>query len=292
MQRVSDHLYVETAYHWANVGAAVTKQGIVLIDCPVRPSQSRHWQDALRQLGAGDIRYLIGTDYHVDHTTGISFVDGDFVLVTAQRVYAELEKLRPNARASRKHFCDTLVDMGFPEEAEQVANAVVPPPQVCFDDHMTLHLEPLTFEIYRKGGHTPGCTCVLVPEERVLFSSDVMINEPGAGMRDANLTDWIAALEWMETLPIDHVVPGHGEVCTIAEVRRFKHEFIEIQQIMHDVIRAGTEKTAAAADPRFEKFFWADTTRGPSWIEARRTTFRKGLEKLYDDALAELGIAA
>lgn len=292
MQKITERLYAETEYHWANVGAAVTDHGIVLIDCPVRPSQSQHWQAALRPLSDKGIRWLIGTDFHVDHTTGIPFVAGDYVLVTAQRVFEELDRLRPNARASRKHFCDTLVDMGFPDEAEQVAAAVVPPPQVCFDDHMTLHLEPLTFEIYRKGGHTPACTCVLVPEERVLFSSDIMINEPGAGMRDANLTDWIAALDWIETLPIDHVVPGHGPVCGMDEVRRFKQEFIEIRAIMHDAIRAGREKTAAAADPRFDRFFWADTTRGPSWIEARKTTFRKGLEKLYDDALIETGAAA
>jgi hypothetical protein len=77
MRRLTEHLHTETDYHWANVGAAVTEAGIVLIDCPVRPSQSRHWQQALRPLSAG-IRYLIGADYHVDHATGITFVEADF----------------------------------------------------------------------------------------------------------------------------------------------------------------------------------------------------------------------
>jgi glyoxylase-like metal-dependent hydrolase (beta-lactamase superfamily II) len=289
MRRLSDHLYTETDYHWANVGAAVTDLGIVLIDCPVRPSQSKHWQEALRPLSPKGIRYLIGTDYHVDHTTGISFIEGDFTFIAPQRVYQELEKIRGNARVTRKTFIDTLVDMGHPDEAEQVAEANVPAPQVCFDDHLTLHLHPLTFEIFRKGGHTPACTSVLVPEERVLFSGDIMINEAGPGMRDASLNEWIDALDWMESLPVDHIVPGHGEVCTVREVRALKEQFIEIRGIMHDLIRAGQGKGEAAADPKFEKFFWADTTRGQSWIEGRRSTFRKGLEKLYDDARTDVG---
>ena len=68
-----------------------------------------------------------------------------------------------------------------------------------------------------------------------------------------------------------------------------KEQFIEIRGIMRDHVSAGQAKEAAAAHPSFEKFFWSDTTRGPSWIEARRVTFRKGLEKLYDEARNDLG---
>ncbi len=207
MQRVSDHLYVETAYHWANVGAAVTKQGIVLIDCPVRPSQSRHWQDALRQLGAGDIRYLNGTrlprrSHHRHQLRRRRLRAGDGAARLCRTREASPQRARePQAllRHAGRH--------GLPEEAEQVANAVVPRPGLLRRSHDPPPRAADVRDLPKRRPHA-GCTCVLVPEERVLFSSDVMINEPGAGMRDANLTGWIAALEWMETLPIDHVVPG------------------------------------------------------------------------------------
>lgn len=290
MRQLTSHLYAETDYHWANVGAAVTDAGIVLIDCPVRPSQSRHWQEALEPLSDKGIRYLIGTDYHVDHTTGVHFVEGDFKFIAPQRVFDELEKIRGNTRAARKTFIETLIDMGEKEEAEMVGDANVPPPEICFEDSLTLHLAPLTFEICRKGGHTPACTCVFVPEERVLFSGDVMINEAGPGMRDASINEWIEALEWMEGLPVDHIVPGHGDVCTVREVRALKEQFIEIRGMMRSLVAAGTAKEAAAADSSFEKYFWSDTTRGPSWIEARHVTFRKGLEKLYDEVCNDLGV--
>jgi glyoxylase-like metal-dependent hydrolase (beta-lactamase superfamily II) len=292
MRRLTEHLYAETEYHWANVGAAATEAGIVLIDCPVRPSQSRHWQEALRPLSPKGIRYLITTDYHVDHTTGTSFLDGDFTFVAPQRVFDELAQIRGDTRTARKTYIDTLNDMDEPEEAELVGNADVPPPHVCFDDHMTLHLAPLTFEIYRKAGHSPACTSVLVPEERVLFSGDVMINEPGPGMRDASINQWIEALAWMEALPIDHIVPGHGEICTVREAHALKEQFIEIRGIMRDLVRAGLDKAEAVADAKFERFFWSDTSRGPSWIEGRRVTFRRGLERLYDEACEDVAAEA
>ena len=74
MKQLSDHIFAETTYSWANVGAVVTDAGIVLLDSPVRPSDSKKWQQALRPLSPLGPRYLIGTDFHGDHTTGAAFV--------------------------------------------------------------------------------------------------------------------------------------------------------------------------------------------------------------------------
>ena len=281
MRRLSDHLVAETEYLWANVGAGVTEAGVVLIDCPVRPSDSRGWQGQLRALSPKGIRYRISTDYHGDHTIGSAFIeDAGVISIAPQRVFEALAA-KDNPLAGREAFINTLNDIGATEEANEIARAVLPLPQVCFDAGMTLHLHPLTFEIYRLGGHTPACSSVYVPEEGVIFTGDVMINEPGPGMREARFQEWIGALAWIESLPVAHVVPGHGEICGIEEVRRFRNGFEEMWGMMEGLVKKGTEKEAAAADASFEKFFWSDTGRGESWIAHRRRTFRRGLENLY-----------
>ena len=281
MRRLSDHLVAETEYLWANVGAGVTEAGVVLIDCPVRPSDSRGWQGQLRALSPKGIRYRISTDYHGDHTIGSAFIeDAGVISIAPQRVFEALAA-KDNPLAGREAFINTLNDIGATEEANEIARAVLPLPQVCFDEGMTLHLHPLTFKIYRLGGHTPACSSVYVPEEGVIFTGDVMINEPGPGMREARFQEWIGALAWIESLPVAHVVPGHGEICGIEEVRRFRNGFEEMWGMMEGLVKKGTEKEAAAADASFEKFFWSDTGRGESWIAHRRRTFRRGLENLY-----------
>ncbi len=281
MHKLTDHLFAETKYDWANVGAAVTERGVVLIDCPVRPTDSRHWQEEVRALSPLGVRYLIATDYHGDHTTGSSFVEGDPVFIAPQYVYQEVSK-GDNA-FSKEIFTKTLRDQGFTDEAEEIENTPVPPPQICFEDNLILHLPPLTFEIYRKGGHSPACTSVYVPEEGVLFSGDIVINGPSAGMRDATSAEWIRALDWVESLPVETIVPGHGEICGKEVVRRLRDYIGGMREVMVKVAGEGKPKSEAVADLAFEKFFHGDASRGAYWLQQRKETFRDGLERLYDE---------
>ncbi|MDF1593311.1 MAG: MBL fold metallo-hydrolase [Desulfobacterales bacterium] len=281
MKQIGDHIFAETAYSWANVGAAVTDAGIVLLDCPVRPSDSKKWLEALHPLSPLGPRYLIGTDFHGDHTTGAAFVP-DVVFIALRLVYRELADSSSNA-FSKKIFFETLRDEGHTEEAEQIEKAVVPLPHICFDETLLLNLHPFTFEIRRLGGHSPACSVVHIPEEGILFASDVVINDPSPGMRDANIAEWIAALTWIDELPVDTIVPGHGDICGKEVVRRLINRFEEMRGIMNRLIQSGLSKTEAMQNDLFEKFFFGDTSRGNYWLQQRRTTFREGLERLYDE---------
>lgn len=283
MEKLSDFLYVETVYEWANVGAAVTEVGVVMLDCPVRPTNSLHWQGEVRSLSSRGIRYLIATDYHGDHTTGSSFIQDEVIIVAPQYVFKEISK-GDNA-FSKEIFVKTLEDRGLSDEAKQVAEAVVPHPQVCFEDSVVLHLEPLTFEVRRMGGHSPATSSVFIPEEGVIFASDIVINEPCPGLRDANLKEWIEALNFLEGLSADRVVPGHGAICGMGEVRLLKEYLTEILGMMEEMVRAGRRREDASTDRSFERFFWTDTTRGDYWIQQRKDTFRSGLERVYDEVV-------
>ena len=109
MLQLSEHLFAETDYSWANVGAAVTDAGVVLIDCPVRPSDSRSWQKDLRTLSPLGLRYLIATDFHGDHTAGVAFVE-DVIFIAPQLVYEEVS--RGSNAFLKEIFVETLRDPG------------------------------------------------------------------------------------------------------------------------------------------------------------------------------------
>jgi cyclase len=288
MQRLTNRIVVETGFQWANVGAAITDDGILLIDCPVRPTDSRKWQEELRALSPLGIRYLISTDYHGDHSIGSAFIEG-VTYIAPQLVYEQIAKINEKIIPSRaKTFVEPLKEQGFKEEAEEIAKAVLPLPKICFEDSIILHFPPLTFEIKRLGGHTPACSIVYIPEENVLFASDVVIEQPNPGMGDASLSQWIKALEWIEGVPVDRIVPGHGEVCDKDVVRRLKERFEMIRGNMEKLVRAGQTKGEAVASDSFEKLFWADTSRGTYWVQQRKDTFRRGLERVYDEIKDEI----
>ncbi|MEW6671791.1 MAG: MBL fold metallo-hydrolase [Thermodesulfobacteriota bacterium] len=279
MKKLGECIFVETSFSWANVGAAVTDAGIVMLDCPVRPSDSKKWQESLRPLSPLGPRYLIGTDFHGDHTTGAAFVP-DVIFIAPRLVFRELADSAANA-FSKKIFFETLRDEGFTQEADQIESAVIPLPHICFDEKLLLNLHPLTFEIRRLGGHSPACSVVHIPEEGILFASDVVINDPSPGMRDANIAEWIAALTWIDKLPVDTIIPGHGEICGKEVVRRLINRFEDMRGIMRRLVQAGFSKDEAARNDSFEKFFFGDASRGNYWLQQRKATFREGLERLY-----------
>ncbi len=91
MRRLSDRLVAETEYLWANVGAGITGEGVVLIDCPVRPSDSRRWRDELASLSPKGVRWRISTDYHGDHVIGAAFLEDEgIVSIAPARAFEEL----------------------------------------------------------------------------------------------------------------------------------------------------------------------------------------------------------
>jgi glyoxylase-like metal-dependent hydrolase (beta-lactamase superfamily II) len=105
-----------------------------------------------------------------------------------------------------------------------------------------------------------------------------------AGMRDANVTQWIEALSWIDDLPDDLiVVPGHGEICGKKDVRNLRERFLAMWKIMETLIKKGRSKSDAVADSAFLKYFYADESLGAQWVQQRKKTFQEGLERLYDE---------
>jgi len=282
VERLSEHLFAETGFLWANVGAAATEAGVILIDCPVRPSDSSRWQEEVRALSSKGIHALIGTDYHGDHTTGAAFV-GDVTFIAPQRVYEELARPDRNHQFSKQNFIDTMNDIGRPEEAKEIEEAAIPLPQICFQENLILHFPPLTFQIRRLGGHTRACSVVHVPEEGILFAGDVLITEPCPGLRDACVREWLDALKYIQGLPAEKIVPGHGEVCGMEEVKKLEEYLAGLWERMEGMVRGGARMEEAAEDASFDEFFWADTSRGSHWVEHRKYTYRRGLERIYDE---------
>ena len=108
-------------------------------------------------------------------------------------------------------------------------------------------------------------------------------------MRDANLGEWIRALEWIESLPVKTIVPGHGDICGKDVVTRQKERMISIKGMMEEALKKGLSKDETIEDESFQKFFQADTSRGEYWLQQRKETFRVGLERVCDEVKAEIG---
>ena len=84
-------------------------------------------------------------------------------------------------------------------------------PTRLVENHLTLWLGKLKVEIMQLGrGHTKGDTVVWLPQERILFSGDLVEYGATPYTGDAYLTDWPATLDAIADLEPLKLVPGRG----------------------------------------------------------------------------------
>ena len=125
------------------------------------------------------------------------------------------------------------------------------PPDIGFDQNMTLYFGGLTFQITAEGrGHSTGDLTVYIPQKRVLLMGDLLDTEihPGqgesAGVFYSNVKDWIQILDniMARTLPVDTYVPGHGPVHLgrgVKDLEEQKRYFVVMRDEVAKMITAG-----------------------------------------------------
>lgn len=230
-ERMSDDIYVFTSDLYAQVtaSAVVTDEGIIVIDTLPFPEETRLMIEFLNELGRGEIRYLINTHWHGDHTHGSFLFDGA-QLVGHQRCADALRELGAAALEEGKEASPEL---------EEVELRV---PDITFDQgDMLLHLGEKSLQMVLTPGHTFDSTVVYIKEDKVLLAADTVMPLPYFvwGSRG----DLIVSLQRVLEFNMDSIVQGHGEVLLRGEIREAVHSSVRYLNVIYkrvqEVIEAG-----------------------------------------------------
>lgn len=93
--------------------------------------------------------------------------------------------------------------------------------------------------------HSEGDVFVYLPEEGVLFTSDLVFNDVAGYMGDATFQDWIGTLEMLASIDVRFVVPGLGNVTTSEGILKFQTFFRAFTTEILRLIAKGLEVEAA-----------------------------------------------
>jgi len=181
------------------VVALSTARGVVVIDTNVTRSADVRIRQAIeKEFGRKDIKYLINTHFHHDHTLG-NQVYADMTIVGHQTVPEGMkEELTGEGLAKRlEMFQSMLKDWGERQKnaapdsrdfhffreglvvlrsaiAELQAGLVPTYPSVLFNKSLTLDMGDMTLELYAVGGtHTTSDIMIFVPEEGLVAIGDM-----------------------------------------------------------------------------------------------------------------------
>ncbi len=143
-------------------------------------------------------------------------------------------------------------------------------PNQTFRDRITLYLGGKEIQILYVGrAHTRGDSIVYVPQDRIVYLSELFFANQFLFINDGYGLDWLKALDAVEALGAEIFVPGHGPIPadpreTRQELRRFRQMLVDVRDaVQKEIARGATEDQAVATIrwPQYEKMQSYDAQR-------------------------------
>lgn len=201
-----------------------TSDGVVLVDTT---ESSEDMQAALDQanLTPSDISLLLLTHADPDHILGNALFDCP--IIAHQKTLDRMEAIgRPAAEL---------------------------PTQTFSGEKHTVELGGVQIEMHYVGGHKTDMTMIWLPQEKVLLASDIIFKGRYPFMIGSNVPTWIAVLKSLPKYQANVTLPGHGSVCTQADIDLLIHYMETTWQLVNAYARQGKTLEEILAAPEMPK---------------------------------------
>jgi len=202
--KLSDHAWAYTAEGDPNTGIVIGDDAVMVIDTQATPVMAQDVIRRIREVTDKPIKVVVLSHYHAVRVLGASAYKPEHI-IASQDTY------------------DLIVERGEADKASEIGRfprlfqnvESVPPgmtwPTVTFTGKMTLWLGKLEVQLLQLGrGHTKGDTVVWLPQDRVLFSGDLVEFDATPYAGDAYFQDWPQTLDNIAALKPRALVPGRG----------------------------------------------------------------------------------
>lgn len=254
--QLSEHAWAYTAEGDPNTGIVIGDNAVMVIDTQATPVMAQDVIRRIREVTDKPIKYVTLSHYHAVRVLGASAYQPEQI-IASQDTYDLIVQRGEQDKAS---------EIGrFPRLFQAVES--VPPgmtwPTITFTGKMTLWLGKLEVQILQLGrGHTKGDTVVWLPQDKVLFSGDLVEFDATPYAGDAYFQDWPQTLDNIAALQPEKLVPGRGAALTNpAEVkagldgtRAFVSELfasVKAGAAQGKALRAVYEETMKTLEPKY-----------------------------------------
>ncbi|MGY8706465.1 quinoprotein relay system zinc metallohydrolase 2 [Bradyrhizobium sp. 18BD] len=236
----------------ANVGFIVGEDAVAVIDTGGSLRVGEALLAAVRAHTGKPIRYVINTHGHPDH------VFGNAAFVAEGISFVGHSKLAQALATRGSYYLDNFRRIMGSELIDPVK---IVPPTVLVKDTLALDLgsRRLTLRAW-PAGHSDNDLTVFDEMTRTLFAGDLVFRRHIPVM-DGSIRGWLRTIGELETIPAQHVVPGHGPVsdlpAALADERRYLATLLADVRASNkkgEPIRTAADKAAAGERPNWELF--------------------------------------
>jgi glyoxylase-like metal-dependent hydrolase (beta-lactamase superfamily II) len=241
-QQLADGIYMLTG-EGGNIALSTGPDGAVLVDTQFAPLNAKILA-AVRTAGGGDVKYVINTHWHFDHTGGneplgkagavIIAHDNVLVRLSSEQFLAALDRRDPPAPMAAR-------------------------PVVTFPTRATFHLNGNTVNVVHvENAHTDGDSIVHFTNANVIHTGDTymkdvypFIDVSSGGSIDGFIASSAAVLARADAST--KIIPGHGALANKADLQRFHDMLVKVRANLQTLIDQGkSEDETFAAKPTAE----------------------------------------
>ncbi len=205
--KLSDNAYAYTAEGDPNTGVVIGDDAVMVIDTQATPVMAQDVIRRIREVTDKPIKYVVMSHYHAVRVLGASAYQAQHIIASqdtrdlivergAQDMKSEIERFPRLFRA-----VETIPGLTWPT--------------ITFKGEMTLWLGSLEVRLMQVGrGHTKGDTIAWLPQQKILFSGDLVEFDATPYAGDAYFSDWPQTLDNLAAMQPSALVPGRGAALT------------------------------------------------------------------------------
>ena len=225
MQQIENGILYEDSYLGVTLGALIFSQGVILIDAPIRPEDTRTWRAAVMTQRGGSNRLLVSLDAHPDRTLGTRSLE---CTIVAHHKAAQVFRNRPTI------FKGQSVETGAAWETYSDAIGMRwASPDITFTERMSLHWGAPEVILEYHPGPTPGSIWVIAPSAKTVFVGDSLVVNQPPFLAQADLGAWLESLDILIKTYADYtIVSGRGGQAKVEDARGLRKMLKEISQTM------------------------------------------------------------
>ena len=196
----------------ANFGFVVTPTGVILIDSGASLLGAKKIETAIAKVTKQPVRWVVNTGSQ-DHR----WLGNDYFAGKGAEVIAMSRTAATQAEYAAQHMEGMTRFLG----KRMQGTLPLPAPKTLAGDSTMLERGGETLELTYTHAHFPGDAWVWLPQQRVMFSGDLVYVDRLLGVLPwSSVKSGQQAFKALAALKPARIVPGHGRVCDLAQAQR------------------------------------------------------------------------
>ncbi len=263
------YLLPNGSWGWSNAGLITDGETSLLVDTLFDLPLTQEMLDTMRKSipAASHIDMLVNSHANGDHCYGNELVADSRIIASARTAhqmsteappeqFAELLRLTPEMGKTGEFIARIFGPFKFD-------NITLTLPKETFEGMLDLKVGNKDVRLIEVGpAHTLGDTLIHIPSDRVIFTADILFIGGHPIAWAGPVSNWIRACDYILSLDVETIVPGHGPITDKQGVREFKGYL--------EYVLAETRTRYDSGMPAFEAAKSIAMDRYASWTDGER----------------------